>query len=130
MEQREMSEKIDAYTSAPVPSEGATPGPWRVNTAGIGSANGFVLNEVKDNAPGCGVDDVAVAADIVDPLTSKPSEANARLIAAAPDLFAALNDLAGWMDMAEDMPADKAELYEADLNRARAAITAATGSEQ
>jgi len=33
------------------------------------------------------VDDVAIAADIVDPETGKPSEANACLIAAAPELL-------------------------------------------
>lgn len=36
---------------------------------------------------------MAVAADIADPLTGQPSEANARLIAAAPDLIELLQTM-------------------------------------
>lgn len=63
-----------------------TPGPWAVNHAGDHTG----ITEVFVYAPNCGVDDVSVAADIVDPVTSMPSEANARLIASAPDLLEAL----------------------------------------
>lgn len=38
-------------------------------------------------------DDVAIAADVLDPDTGGPSDANACLIAAAPDLLAALEAL-------------------------------------
>ena len=36
---------------------------------------------------------LAIASDIIDPETGQPSEANARLISAAPDLLEALNNL-------------------------------------
>lgn len=68
-----------------------TPGPWSINQAGHGGPDGkLVVDEVFVYAPDCGVDDIAVAADIVDPLTGKPSPANARLIAAAPLMLEAL----------------------------------------
>jgi len=66
-----------------------TPAPWEVSHGGHGSQSGFVIDEyfVLNRAV---ADDVAIAADIVDPATGMPSEANARLIAAAPELLAAL----------------------------------------
>lgn len=67
-----------------------TKGPWAVNWAGSGRNGEFVYDEVYVYAPACGVDDVAVAADIVDPVTGKPSAENGRLIAAAPELLEAL----------------------------------------
>lgn len=74
-----------------------TPGPWHINTAGSGDGKGnIVIDEIYVYAPESGADDVAVAADIADPLTGKPSEANARLIAAAPELLEALKDVMYW----------------------------------
>ena len=70
-----------------------TKGPWAVNWAGSGRNGEFVYDEVYVYAPACGVDDVAVAADIVDPVTGKPSAENGRLIAAAPELLEALTKL-------------------------------------
>lgn len=67
-----------------------TPGPWFVNWAGRGKDGHFVYDEVYVYAPSCGVDDIAVAADIADPLTGEPSIFNAQLIAAAPELLALL----------------------------------------
>ena len=66
-----------------------TPGPWEVSHGGHGSPRGFVIDEyfVLNRTV---ADDVAIAADIVDPATQMPSEANARLIAAAPDLLEVL----------------------------------------
>ncbi|WP_462052465.1 hypothetical protein ACSYS7_001747 [Stenotrophomonas maltophilia] len=67
-----------------------TPGPWEVSHGGHGSPHGFVIDEyyVLNRTV---ADDVAIAADIVDPATQMPSEANARLIAAAPELLEALS---------------------------------------
>ncbi len=48
--------------------------------------------------------------------------ANARLIAAAPELLEALRGLVAWADMSRTDPAE-------DLRKARAAIKAATGDE-
>lgn len=67
-----------------------TPGPWYHDFAS-GMKNGnAVLLEYFVRRDG---DDIAIAADIADPVTGSPSEANARLIAAAPDLLEALQGL-------------------------------------
>jgi hypothetical protein len=68
-----------------------TKGDWRINTAGSTKNGVFAYDEIYVYSPDCGVDDVAIAADIVDPLTGEPSIANARLISAAPNLLAALD---------------------------------------
>ncbi|WP_372483800.1 hypothetical protein AB9H29_12180 [Stenotrophomonas sepilia] len=72
-----------------------TPGPWEVAHGGHGSPHGFVIDEyyVLNRTV---ADDVAIAADIVDPATQMPSEANARLIAAAPELLEALVNMVKW----------------------------------
>ncbi|KAB7765370.1 hypothetical protein [Xanthomonas sp. LMG 12461] len=70
-----------------------TPGPWLVNTAGVGSSYGGIeVTEFYVYNPKV-VKNVAIAADIVDPKTGQPSEANARLISAAPELYEALSRL-------------------------------------
>ena len=67
-----------------------TPGPWSVNTAGSAKAGeAFKIDEIYVYAPDT-QDDTAICGDVIDPVTQKPSEANARLIAAAPDLLEAL----------------------------------------
>lgn len=67
-----------------------TPGPWVVNTAGSAKAGQpFAITEIYVYAPHV-QDDTAICADIIDPVTQKPSEANAKLIAAAPELLQAL----------------------------------------
>ena len=75
---------------------GHTPGPWKINTAGM-AINGqpFKITEVYVFAPGL-QDDVAICAEVIDPASQKPSQANARLIAAAPELLEALKS-AKWM---------------------------------
>ena len=70
-----------------------TPGPWVDNWAGSGNDGKFVWDECYVYAPGTGVEDIAIASDITDPLTGKPSQANALLIASAPDLLEALKEL-------------------------------------
>jgi hypothetical protein len=71
-----------------------TPGPWSVNTAGTSSPwpENYKVTEVYVYAPDT-QDDVAICADVIDPLTQEPSKANAHLIAASPDLLAALKAL-------------------------------------
>ena len=67
-----------------------TPGPWHINTAGSASrGEPFKITEIYVYAPDT-QDDTAICADVIDPVTQEPSEANARLIAAAPDLLEAL----------------------------------------
>jgi hypothetical protein len=70
---------IDAIAAA---AGAATPGKWAVNKAGSGDGRGGIAyDEIYVYAPNCGIDDVAIAADIADPLTGEPSEANATHIA-------------------------------------------------
>ena len=102
-----------------------TPGPWFVNWAGSGKNGQFVYDECYVYAPSSGVEDVAVAADIADPLTGKPSEANARLISAAPELLAELEK----MVKAFLVYAPKTDGAEYNcVNTARAAIAKAEGT--
>ena len=46
-------------------------------------------------------------------------------LALVPTLVSALRNLSGWMDLAEDLPADKAALFAADLQAARDALARA-----
>jgi hypothetical protein len=66
-------------------------------------------------------DDVAICADVLDPKTQKPSEANARLIAAAPDLYAALVSAESALTYggAPDNPGSVLDVVRAALARAR-----------
>ena len=92
-----------------------TTGRWIHNAAGYGRGNDFVLDECFVARDG---DDVAICADIIDPETGDPSEANARLIAAAPDLLEALECLLASVDH---------ELYGIAISRARKAIAKSRG---
>ena len=68
-----------------------TPAPWVIASGGSKSLGGqYVLTEWFVRRPN---DDMAIAADIIDPETGEPSETNARLIAAAPELLAALESI-------------------------------------
>ena len=58
----------------------ATPGPWEAADAGSYDNGKTVIDEHFVRRPG---DDVAIAADILDPETCDPSKANAAYIAAA-----------------------------------------------
>ena len=86
-----------------------TPGPWSINTASVGVNGKIVVNEIYVYNPAV-ADDVAIAADIIDPETGELCEANARLIAACdPDtirellaerdaLLDALRQITEWPD--------------------------------
>jgi hypothetical protein len=64
-----------------------TPGPWFTNTAGSTKAGQpFSITEIYVYAPET-QDDTAICGDVIDPITQEPSEANASLISAAPDLL-------------------------------------------
>lgn len=99
-----------------------TPGPWESAHGGVGDAGGFRITEQFVMRP---CDDVSIAADIVDPETGEPSLANARLIAAAPDLLAALVRLVFILDP-EKCPEDDDLGVDAALAAARDAIVKAT----
>lgn len=79
------------------------PAPWEVSHGGHGSPAGFVIDEYFVLSRSV-ADDVAIAADIVDPATGLPSEANAWLIAAAPDLFAIVATFDAYMGQAGEEP--------------------------
>lgn len=84
----------------------ATPGPWEQSHAGTGRNGKFIIDEyfVRASEP----DDVSVAADIIDPVSGQPSEANAAFIAAARTSVPAL------LDALEASEADVAELRALD----------------
>lgn len=105
-----------------------TPGPWEVSHGGHGSPHGFVIDEyyVLNRTV---ADDVAIAADIVDPATQMPSEANARLIAAAPELLEALQLCMADMVLTEAHYGEHPAAQKA-IDQARAAIAKATGGAQ
>ncbi len=59
-----------------------TPAPWVVNTAGSAKkGEPFRITEIYVYAPNT-QDDTAICADVIDPVTQAPSEANARRIVA------------------------------------------------
>ena len=100
-----------------------TPGPWHINTAGSASrGKPFKITEIYVYAPDT-QDDTAICADVIDPVTQEPSEANARLIAAAPDLLEALQTIVKSLsDQDDEGMIEHAE----PMIRARAAIQKAT----
>ncbi len=110
-----------------------TPGPWEVSHGGHGSPHGFVIDEyyVLNRTV---ADDVAIAADIVDPATQMPSEANARLIAAAPELLEALLEAVECgMVPVSSAKEGGASAFSAQVrcaDKIRAAIAKATGGAQ
>lgn len=109
-------------------SNAHTPGPWVTNTAGSAKAGQpFKITEIYVYAPDT-QDDTAVCADVIDPVTQEPSEANARLISAAPDLLEAaklcLSIAESWID--QEYGGERFRLAHEVLDPARAAIAKAT----
>jgi hypothetical protein len=95
-----------------------TPGPWRTDpdfARDVQSADGKIAIYSPFQ---CG-DDRIKELRLFAPLRSE-AEANARLIAAAPDLLAALRALTDWVE-------DQACFDDDLVNAARAAIASATG---
>lgn len=90
-----------------------TKGPWRQATRG---PNGM---PVVGDARGMMIAHVTIGHDC-------PHEANARLIAAAPDLLEALELVAAWGPPC-CLSADEAKTFAADQEKARAAIAKARG---
>lgn len=84
----------------------ATPGPWRVGVAG------------PNMCPTVGTEGGLMTAMVVHG-EDHPTEANARLIAAAPDLFAVVEE---WLAVGNDLAARKAV-----REKARAALRKARG---
>lgn len=102
--------------------QGHTPGPWRTNTAGSAKAGKpFNITEIYVYAPGT-QDDTAICADVIDPVTQEPSEANARLIAAAPDMLDALIAINTLFEFTDIQQASNAH------EQVRSAISKATGA--
>jgi len=100
-----------------------TPGPWVTNTAGSAKrGEPFKIAEIYVYAPDT-QDDTAICADVIDPVTQEPSEANAALIAAAPDLLAALQAL---VDM--DVSYQRGPKVQQAVDNALAVIAKATGA--
>jgi hypothetical protein len=106
--------------TAPAPTLAAhTPGPWRVTEYG-----GEIAIHAEDNSK-IALPEKWFASDRAE------AEANARLIAAAPELLAALGKLAPYaLQRAETEPPFTAKYARADYEIARAAIAKATGGAQ
>ena len=110
-----------------------TPGPWFTNTAGSAKrGEPFKITEIYVYAPYT-QDDTAICADVIDPVTQEPSEANARLIAASPELLDALTRLANAAFARDTTMGDQCSLFAAQAELrdatkvAREAIAKATG---
>lgn len=105
-----------------------TPGPWVTNTAGSAKrGEPFKVTEIYVYAPDT-QDDTAICADVIDPVTQEPSEANAHLIAAAPELLSALEMV---RDADNDCKRDGLPTIPASARaKIDAAIAKATGSHQ
>jgi hypothetical protein len=86
-----------------------------INHAGSGRDGKFIYDEVYVYSPASGVEDIAIASDIADPLGGD-SMPNARLIAAAPELLEALQGVLRVADRQTD-----------EFDAARAAIAKAIG---
>lgn len=109
-----------------------TPGPWHVTTETDGRSRGYIrAGEPLDGAK------MPPAVARVCARTLSENEANARLIAAAPELLEALRHFAALLaEHHDDLPDDRpifgindAVITAGDLRRARAAIAKATGAE-
>jgi hypothetical protein len=92
-----------------------TPGPWNCNRS---SASGYDI-VCSENSP----TDVCVISRR--DKTTGEIDANARLIAAAPELLAALET--AYMALIGYLPAHRNDVTDAAIGAARAAITKATG---
>ncbi len=87
-----------------------TPGPWRVRRHGRNFS-------ITSGLPGRGLLVVADVFDDTPAMGGTPGEADAHLIAAAPDLYAVCNGIAaGYMDV---LGADAREALRAALKKAR-----------
>ena len=97
-----------------------TPGPWQVDET---YTSMYMVTTTKARCP---VAEVMCASDMyscIDP--TQEEEANAKLIAAAPDLLEALRELVSDCEMASGLISDSS-YYEHDLDAARRAIAKAT----
>ena len=102
---------------------GFTAGPWRDEDGVIQSQTTVWQNGVKQ----VGWDYATIRAEVTD---DWDQAANARLIAAAPELLEALEAMIEWDDREKDHAVDfykRTELCEIAFQKARAAIAKATG---
>lgn len=91
-----------------------TPGPWYIKTNPIPERNGRLWGWVDANPPG--EPDKSISGALVSWTQGEKSEANARLIAAAPELLEALQEVVAFTGA-----------HGGPYVRARAAIAKATG---
>lgn len=117
-----MTDSPSPVPSSPERAEQFTPGPWHVEFECDGPLVGTMVQAE------CWVTD-ADGNPIWDETGACPSEANARLIAAAPALYEALKGLVDDDDAGVSL-ADQRSRHEARMAAAKAAILKANGSEQ
>lgn len=97
-----------------------TPGPWEARPRGIGAGYGVYTVGARPSAGAI----CRIAGSEV-----KPAEANARLVAAAPELLATLKVLAAWIDGCDWSGCNESTAggVREDLETARAVIAKAEG---
>lgn len=93
-----------------------TPGPWTFSTKDYGQRNN---GRWFDILPGDG--GLAFTAVVQPSIPTEEAEANARLIAAAPELLTALKDALAALELAKKRDPDQAGLYHCPLAREAAA---------
>lgn len=105
-----------------------TPGPWEVNSAGSAKrGEAFKIDEYYVFAPHV-QDDTAICSDVIEPVSALPSEANARLIAASPEMLEALLLFVEYEKDSESNDDVAMMIAYAEFKRAaHSAIAAATG---
>lgn len=119
-----MSEKDGRPTGRAVDAAAHTPGPWRYNGGSTGCVQRDYEGEfhmVASVYGERGPEGISSSSEL---------KANARLIAAAPELLVALNELFVFHEFGDVLvTSSKIEEISAAVDRARAAISKATGGE-
>ena len=118
----------DHETSRPNRQAAHTPGPWRYGGQ-VGAARGYILAGLQTPGAPLGIKRVALVAQDLTFAGGDP-EANARLIAAAPDLLAACADVLATHDHFAGRGGDERVriAWSPDqIARLRAAVAKATG---
>jgi hypothetical protein len=110
-----------------------TPGPWFVETAGEATDIGhkhvqWLRYEISAGSNQWNHESYCLVGSISNANNSDQNQANARLIAAAPDLLEALRDVLKYVDYAQRVASPG--FYQIGIDKARAAIAKVTGSAQ
>ena len=106
---------------------GHTPGPWVLDPRGFGAVRTAAHEAGRQYANGWGLPQVALAVGLPEHRPEGEQQANARLIAAAPALLAALEDVMPFVNFVP-FDVEKTAHGLAVIEAARAAIALARGA--